>query len=233
MRIDDGSVPAKHTELTHEGHGFVVFRSSEFCSPVDAAALEAAVAESKAELLCSYRVGADAVQELKITEEQCDDVDERAGLLPRSKFRVSVSSTPMKKKRKKKKRRMYAYERRTVAGFSVDVDRRCLESEVELSALSVLCADVEAAAQKIPDWACSALRDCGTRIVVHRDTEGHRDMCYHPFEGSAWLRRKGFDAEQLRGCVHVYKLRDHLRDRELWGAGGVLVHELSHAYHDR
>lgn len=35
------------------------------------------------------------------------------------------------------------------------------------------------------------------------------------------------------GCIEIYDASDYLKDIDLWGSGGVLVHELSHAYHNK
>jgi hypothetical protein len=32
-------------------------------------------------------------------------------------------------------------------------------------------------------------------------------------------------------CIEVYKCEEYINDSELWGPGGVLLHELCHAYH--
>lgn len=35
------------------------------------------------------------------------------------------------------------------------------------------------------------------------------------------------------GCIEIYRASEYLSDRNLWGVGGLLLHELSHAYHDK
>ena len=35
------------------------------------------------------------------------------------------------------------------------------------------------------------------------------------------------------GCVEVYSISGYINDSNLWGVGGILMHELSHAYHDK
>ena len=35
------------------------------------------------------------------------------------------------------------------------------------------------------------------------------------------------------GCVEVYCASDFLQSRGLWGVGGVILHELCHAFHDQ
>ncbi|KAL7569380.1 hypothetical protein ACA910_010466 [Epithemia clementina (nom. ined.)] len=53
-------------------------------------------------------------------------------------------------------------------------------------------------------------------------------MCFHP--GRDWLQRNRMHPQKY-ACVEVYCLEDYFSDCHDWGRGGVLVHELSHAYH--
>ena len=108
------------------------------------------------------------------------------------------------------------------------MDDRCYERGERVQAF---VADCEAAAKRLPKNAVAAIRDAGVRIVVHEETGKWTHMCYHPRQGQSWLRDQGFD-ENLAGCVQLYRLDDYAGDRGLWGQGGSIVHELSHAYHD-
>ncbi|RYH21283.1 hypothetical protein EON65_21035 [archaeon] len=55
---------------------------------------------------------------------------------------------------------------------------------------------------------------------------------YHPVGGANWLKKHGLSVFK-EGCVEICNATSYLRDRELWGQGGILVHEYSHAYHDK
>ena len=57
-------------------------------------------------------------------------------------------------------------------------------------------------------------------------------MCYHPRGGGEWLRRNGLAADKA-GCVEISRVDDFLSSRGLWGPGGLLLHEFSHAFHDQ
>ena len=35
------------------------------------------------------------------------------------------------------------------------------------------------------------------------------------------------------GCIEIYDTAGYLRDCDYWGVGGVMVHELCHAYHNK
>lgn len=55
-----------------------------------------------------------------------------------------------------------------------------------------------------------------------------RDGCFHP--GSKWLKRNGMNPAKCGG-VEWYDARHYLSDCDLWGPGGLMLHELSHAWH--
>lgn len=46
-----------------------------------------------------------------------------------------------------------------------------------------------------------------------------------------WLRRHGL-RDAKAGCVEMNCVADYLQTRGTWGVGGLLLHELSHAFHD-
>lgn len=58
-----------------------------------------------------------------------------------------------------------------------------------------------------------------------------RHMCHHPSTGGDWLRRHGLRACKA-GCVEMNRSEDYLQTRGNWGVGGLLLHELSHAFQD-
>mmetsp|Transcript_25380 Transcript_25380/g.41650 ORF Transcript_25380/g.41650 Transcript_25380/m.41650 type:complete len:756 (-) Transcript_25380:329-2596(-) len=55
-----------------------------------------------------------------------------------------------------------------------------------------------------------------------------RDGCFHP--GSQWLVRNGMNPAKCGG-VEWYSAQHYMEDCDLWGAGGLMLHELSHAWH--
>lgn len=57
-------------------------------------------------------------------------------------------------------------------------------------------------------------------------------MCFHPKEGAGWLMNNGHSVQKCGG-VEIYSAQHYLEDRDLWGRGGVIVHELSHAFHNK
>ena len=35
------------------------------------------------------------------------------------------------------------------------------------------------------------------------------------------------------GCIEIYSAAHYFNDIDLWGTGGIILHELSHAYHNK
>lgn len=55
-----------------------------------------------------------------------------------------------------------------------------------------------------------------------------KGLCYHP--GKDWLVRMGCHPAKAQ-CIELYDSKNYQKDHQLWGTGGVMLHELSHAYH--
>jgi len=55
-----------------------------------------------------------------------------------------------------------------------------------------------------------------------------RDACFHP--GREWLIKNGMNPAKCGG-VEWYDAQHYLEDCDLWGPGGQVLHELSHAWH--
>jgi hypothetical protein len=55
-------------------------------------------------------------------------------------------------------------------------------------------------------------------------------LCFHPDPN--WLVENGCHAEKGK-CVELYDIVEYCETSEHWGPGGVLIHELSHAYHNK
>ena len=115
------------------------------------------------------------------------------------------------------------------------ISQKQLEEEEKLK---ILIADhLAAAARHLPPAARNTLRK-NTPIYINRTQkfgpkvapiEG-RDMCFHP--DKSWLIENGMSPKKA-GCVEIYRVSNYSRDCHLWGPGGVLLHELSHAYHHK
>ena len=103
--------------------------------------------------------------------------------------------------------------------------------------LDMLASDLDFALHHIPEHAKALLKSHPCCFWINQSFEyGPKQapeelthMCFHP--GKDWLRNHGMH-EQKCHCVEVYNLQEYCgTDRDYWGPGGVLIHELSHAYH--
>ena len=104
---------------------------------------------------------------------------------------------------------------------------------------NALREDLETVRKLLPSSAYEKLR-CSTRIWINKSisfgsieepTIG-RACTYHPKGGIDWLRANGMRVDKC-GSIEIYCARDYLASRVLWGTGGVLLHEMCHAFHDQ
>lgn len=101
----------------------------------------------------------------------------------------------------------------------------------------LLIQHMRKAAQCLPEHAREHLRT-NTPIYINRSLkygpavcpEDGEGMCFHPDEG--WLEENGMCKDKCGG-IEIYKASEYKSDCELWGPGGVLLHELCHAYHHK
>jgi len=98
--------------------------------------------------------------------------------------------------------------------------------------------DLAAVTTKLPPAACRLLKK-STLIWINRSQIygpkaapiTARGMCYHP--NRKWLLQVGMSPKKWRG-VELYDASNYLSDADLWyGVGGVMLHELSHAFHHK
>jgi len=80
----------------------------------------------------------------------------------------------------------------------------------------------------VPEPALTKLR--GITIELDQDYGGLSPMQYHP--GADWLKENGY-SETLAKCVHIPGVEDFLSPFENHRMPWVVLHELSHAYHDQ
>jgi hypothetical protein len=97
--------------------------------------------------------------------------------------------------------------------------------------------DLKYAGSCFPEQARKLLKE-DTYIWVNRSltygkaacpTRGS-NLCFHP--DPAWLVENGCHAEKGK-CVELYDILQYCIISKHWGHGGVLIHELSHAYHNK
>jgi hypothetical protein len=54
---------------------------------------------------------------------------------------------------------------------------------------------------------------------------------FHPKDGHKWLEQNGMNVAKCGG-IEIYCAENYLTSRSYWGIGGLLLHELCHAYHN-
>jgi len=79
--------------------------------------------------------------------------------------------------------------------------------------------------QNCPIWVNSSIK-FGPRACPIQG----RACCYHPCK--QWLIDNGM-SERKQKCIEINDGLNYKKDLDLWGRGGLMLHELSHAYHHR
>ena len=123
------------------------------------------------------------------------------------------------------------YATRNLEGWTVRVDDRLLRGAAAASgerAIKLLTARLVAITIVVPEPALAKLR--AVTIELDLDYGELKAMQYHPDAG--WLRSHGY-SEALAKCVHVPDVEDFLSPFENHRMPWVVLHELSHAYHDQ
>ena len=218
--IQDGSVSASHSEFASLGDLFVIFWQDP-ASPTPAVVSEVQMESLVAAYRPTARLGG------------CAHLIELTGT--RSSPSVRLAKGPNGGRTIDTSAKVYDTE--MLAGFEVKFEPGVFEAHPTLR--DTLQADLTEAMRRVPPGAAAALR-AGTTWWVNKSLtygrEGNptvgRSMTYHPTNGSGWLQGQGMTVAKAGG-VEIFDPRDFLGDRDLWGEGGVVLHELTHAFHDR
>lgn len=123
------------------------------------------------------------------------------------------------------------HETKSVEGWNVRVDRRLLEGpDAELGgrALRTLAAKLADVERVVRPDRLAKLKT--VTIVLDLTHGGLSSMQYHPSKG--WLEANGYAAD-LAKCVHIPRADDLLSKRSAVEQPWVVLHELSHAFHDQ
>ena len=124
-----------------------------------------------------------------------------------------------------------AHTTRDIEGWTVRVDDRLLKGEgaaLGERALKLLAARLVAITIVVPEKALAKLR--AITIELDLDYGGLSPMQYHPDAG--WLKDHGY-SETLAKCVHIPEAEDFLSPFENHRMPWVVLHELSHGFHDQ
>lgn len=120
---------------------------------------------------------------------------------------------------------------RQIEGWTVRVDDRLLNGDgaaIGERALKLLAARLFLITLVVPEKPLANLRDVTIQIDLTHG--GLRAMQYHPSAG--WLKANGYSVE-LAKCVHIPDATAFLSPYENHRMPWVVLHELSHAYHDQ
>ena len=124
-----------------------------------------------------------------------------------------------------------AHTVRDIEGWNVRVDDRLLKGDgaaLGERALKLLTARLVAITIVVPEKALAKLR--AITIELDLDYGDLRIAQYHPSAG--WLKEHGY-SEALAKCVHIPGAEEFLSPFENHRMPWVVLHELSHAYHDQ
>lgn len=124
-----------------------------------------------------------------------------------------------------------AHTTRNIEGWNVRVDDRLLKGESVVlgeRALKLLNARLVAITFVVPEPALAKLR--AVTIELDLDYGALTPMQYHP--DADWLKDNGFNAD-LAKCVHIPEVKSFLSPYENHRMPWVVLHELTHAYHDQ
>lgn len=120
----------------------------------------------------------------------------------------------------------------TVHGWTVRVDKQLLpggklHDDLGKRALLRLASDLGRIALLVPEEPLRKLRTVPIVLDEHPELKGAQ---YHP--SKEWLVENGYEAS-LAKCVHISKASFYVKRDHLLVQPSMLLHELSHAYHDQ
>ncbi len=124
-----------------------------------------------------------------------------------------------------------AHTTRDIEGWTVRVDDRLLHGDgaaLGERALKLLNARLVAISIVVPEQALAKLR--AVTIEINLDYGELHAMQYHP--SVEWLKKRGY-SETLAKCVHIPNVESFLSPFENHRMPWVVLHELSHAFHDQ
>ena len=122
------------------------------------------------------------------------------------------------------------YETKTLEGWTVHVARPLLDEQAAVGreALRLLEVKLYDVTRVVPGKALAELRKVPIWLCVGEGTKGAGGAEYHP--SAEWLKKNGYNVEKAK-AVEIGDAARFLKFSIPQPA--VLLHELSHAYHDR
>lgn len=123
-----------------------------------------------------------------------------------------------------------------ISGWMCKCEDNLIKDEKFISVKKRLEEDLQNVTKRVPPKACELLKK-NTPIWINKTSKygpaaapvAGRGLCFHWEED--WLIMNG-EPKTKCGGVELYEAEKYGDDADLWyGKGGVLIHELSHAYH--
>ena len=129
------------------------------------------------------------------------------------------------------------YEPRKMQGFQIYAEAGVFDDYRDLH--SILEQELKMVKALLPSGAEKKLKEDTPLYINKSITFGDtryptvgRGSTYHPKDGQKWLKANGM-SEKKAGAIEMYTVKEHLKSKEQWGIGGILLHEFAHAYHDK
>lgn len=122
---------------------------------------------------------------------------------------------------------------REIEGWEVHIDPKMLEGEHSAEgtrALTMLASHLQRIAIMIPQDRLKQLQTLGIWIEHDHPEIDVEPGPYHP--GADWLVERGYD-QRLAKKVHITRAASLLERHQLAKHPSVILHELSHAFHDQ
>lgn len=127
------------------------------------------------------------------------------------------------------------YELRIMGGWPVYAEPNWFKGDTDLERR--LAEDLKEVCKILPNHALDYLRqncpiwvNSGIKYGPKVCPVKGRGCCYHP--NKQWLLENGM-TERKHKCIEINDGPGYRKDIDLWGPGGLMVHELSHAFHHR
>lgn len=228
--IKDGSVQNVHKEFTYCGHSFVCIKQSVEGSGSTDQPYPSHMSEVAAkDLVFVYRPltpNCSHTLTLKSVNKTTSVVDVAVAVEQVNNSDGTVIDTSSK-----------LYTSVDICGYGIRCEDGLFQEHCNLE--QALHEDLSYCSRLLPPLACKQLQS-NTHIIINKcitfGTKKRpiigRACTYHSLHGSEWLRRHGMCISKA-GCIEIYNITDYLDARADWGTGGGLLHEFTHAYHDK
>ncbi|CAB9503245.1 expressed unknown protein [Seminavis robusta] len=238
-----------HLETTRSGDAFALFQKSakadveEGQPPICNQDTAVAAYRPKATQACEHHLVSIRSQDDTVTTGNL------RGSTKKQRIGWTLQVTQKKKPQQSAKpeiidTRQKIYERRKYGLWTVYCEPGCWDPKEEEKKNSdddfypqtpheAFQADLEALTKRLPEHVRGVLSD-STAIYMNQSHPYAEKIdnpvgCFHP--GKLWLQEHQMNPDKC-GQVEFYNVHNYCKHRRLWGTGGIILHELCHAYHN-